>query len=557
MGKLRRKYKSLKRYIQISEVLVKYGFSFVAEKLQEKGYIPRFVLRIDPLKEQASQGERLRRACEELGPTFIKLGQIISTRRDIIPEEIINELSKLQDNVVPVAVEEVKKVFRLEMNTEIEDAFAYFNENPIASASIGQVYEARLHSGEAVVVKIQRPNIKYNIQRDIEILFDIAQLLDDHSDKKKPYRLVEIVQEFSYAILKELDYSMEAKNTENFKENFKSDSHIEIPSIFWKYTSNKVITMERIYGIKIMDIDELNKQKWDLERLARIGAKSFMRQVFIHGFFHGDPHPGNIFAVSSSKIAFIDFGIVGYLDKSTMEHIRRMFTAAASKDVDKVVDVLKDMDAISNETNIRRLKEEMSFLINFYYNMPLKKMHLSDVVKQFMAVAYENQVKLPSQFAMLLKAIITVEGSGKLLYPNFTLSMIVKDSIKEIYLHRLKPENMIKEARDYTDEILYGIKYLPKQIRSLLARVEKNEIVFKFDQTGFKIIERELMRLTNKISLSLITSALIVASSLIIQSNMGPLLWGVPVFGLIGYVLSSILGVGIITTILYNIWKQE
>ncbi|SNS33856.1 ubiquinone biosynthesis protein [Anaerovirgula multivorans] len=557
MGGIGTKYKNLKRYKKIGEILVKYGFTFAAEKLSDRGYIPKFMLQIKQQGQQLTDGQKLRMACEELGPTFIKLGQIMSTRRDIFPEDIVNELSKLQDNVSPFSFELAKEVFEKEMKTTIESCFKSFELTPIASASIGQVYEAVLKTGENVVVKIQRPLIKEIIERDLDILFNLAKLLDEHMDKEKPYNLLEIVDEFSHVITRELDYSLEGRNAEKFHANFKNDSSILIPKVYWDYTSRKVLTLQRVYGIKIMDAAKIKSKHWDLKSLATISAKCFMKQVFIFGFFHGDPHPGNIFAIGDSKISFIDFGIVGYLDKGTMNFISNIFTAATRKDVEKIVTNLIEIDALSPNTNIRRLKEDISFLINLYYNMPLNKLNLAEALKRVMEVAYTNKVKLPSQFTVLLKAIVTFEGSVKFLNPEFSLSNIAKDFAKEIYYNRLNPKNLMGEVKDYSEEILYGVKYLPKQLRNLIKKIENNEIKFQLEQIGFDKLQDEVNRMTNKLSLSLISSALIVGSSLIIQNTSGPMMWGISLFGIIGYLLASILGVSIIISILLSSFRKK
>ncbi|AOY76949.1 ABC1 kinase family protein [Clostridium formicaceticum] len=551
------RYKNLRRYKKIGEVLVKYGFTFAAEKLSEKGYIPKFILNIKQYEKQLTDGEKLRLACEELGPTFIKLGQIMSTRRDIFPEEVVSQLAKLQDDVNPFPFEIAKNLFEKEMKLPIEACFKEFDSTPIASASIGQVYKATLKTGEKVVVKIQRPSIHEIIVRDLDILFNLARLLDEHMDKEKPYNLLEIVDEFSHVITKELDYSLEGRNAEKFYSQFKSDDKIYIPKVYWDFTSKKVLTLQRVYGIKIMDSEGLKAKGWNLEKLATITANCFMKQVFVHGFFHGDPHPGNIFAVGSSKISFIDFGVVGYLDKGTMGFISNLFTAATRRDVEKIVNILMEIDALAPDTNIRRLKEDISFLINLYYNMPLSKLNLGEALKKVMEIAYTNKIKLPSQFTVLLKAIITLEGSVKFLNPEFSLSQISKNVVKEIYLDRFHPKNLIGEMKDYSEEILYGIKYLPKQIRNLIKKIESNQIKFQLEQIGFEKLQDELTRMTNKLSLSLISSALIVGSSLIIQSASGPMLWGVSLFGIIGYLLASILGLGIILSILLSSLRKK
>lgn len=443
------------------------------------------------------------------------------------------------------------------MKATLEESFISFDPNPIASASIGQVYEAVLKTGEKVVVKIQKPSIKKIIERDLEILYNIAKLLDEHLDSQKPYNLLEIVDEFSHVIMRELDYSLEGRNAERFYQNFKDNSNVIIPKVYWDYTSEKVLTMERIYGIKIMDINKIKSKNWDLENLAEISANCFFKQIFIFGFFHGDPHPGNIFAVGNSKIAFVDFGIVGYLDKGTMSFISNLLTAAVKKDIDKIINILGEIDALQTNTNIRRLKEDISFLINLYYNMPLNKLNLGEAFKKIMEVAYINRVKLPSQFTILLKSIVTFEGSVKYLNPKFSLSNIAKDFSKEIYYYKFNPQNLAREFKDYSEEIFYGMKLLPKQIKNLIRRIENNEIKFKLEQTDSDKLQNELSRMTNKLSLSLITSALIIGSSFIIQNTNAPMMWGISIFGIIGYLLASILGISIIISIILSNFRKK
>lgn len=551
------KYKNLKRYKKIGEVLAKYGFTFVTDRLIEKGYIPKLILRVKPMKSSMSDGEKLRRACEELGPTFIKLGQIMSTRRDIFSKEITEELSKLQDNVKPFPFTLAEDIFENEMQRSLVDCFKEFDTTPIASASIGQVYKGTLKTGEKVVVKIQRPLIKEIIERDLYILNDIAKLLDEHMDREKPYKLMEIVDEFSYVLKKELDYSLEGKNAEKFYENFKGDSNVVIPRVYWDFSSKRVLTLQRIYGIKIMDTDSMRKNKWNLQELATISADCFAKQVFKFGFFHGDPHPGNIFVVDSNKIAFVDFGIVGFLDKGTMRLITNLFTAATRKDVERIISILIEIEALNPGTNIRRLKEDISFIINFYYNMPLNKLNLGDTLRRIMDVAYVHKLKLPSQFIILLKSVIIFEGSVKSLNPEVSLSNIAKKFTKDIYFNKLNPRNLAIEFKDYSEEVLYGIKYLPKQIKRLIRKLENSQLKLKFDKNGIDKLEGIIYRSTNQLSLSMILSSLIMGFA-IIFSNINQLDYNkLLIFALIGFLLTSIFGILIILSILFKSIRKK
>ncbi|NLM04614.1 MAG: ubiquinone biosynthesis protein UbiB [Clostridiales bacterium] len=550
------RYENLKRYKKIGEVLVRYGFTFIAEKLVENGYMPKLVLNIKESKENLSNGEKLRLACEELGPTFIKLGQIMSTRRDLFSEDIIIELSKLQDDVEPFTFEIAKEIFKQELQVDIDESFKSFNPVPIASASIGQVYGAILKNGKDVVVKIQRPLVDNIIKRDVDILFTLAKILDEHMDKEKPYELYEMVEEFARTITRELDYTLEARNAEKFHTFFQNDKNIYIPKVYWEYTSKKILTMERITGIKINDKEKLNGKNWPMEDLATIITDAFLKQIFVLQAFHGDPHPGNIFIMESNKIAFIDFGIIGYIDRDTMNFIFDLFVATTRKNIDRIISLLIVNDTLSKKTNIRRLKEDISYILNIYYDIPLKRLNLGELLKETMNIAYTNKIKLPSQFTILLKAMVTFEGSIRFLNPNFSISNYGNNFVKRMYLHKINPQNIGSEIKNYSEYVLYSIKYLPRQIRNLINKLDNNEIKLQVEEEGFEKLQNELSHMTNKLSLSLITSALIVGSSLIIQIKSGPTIWGVSIFGIMGYLVASFLGIVIIISILIDIIKK-
>ncbi len=548
---LKMTYRNLRRYKEIIQILITYGFSFLVEKFKIEGIAYKIPLTPREDIKYMSTGERIRRALEELGPTFTKLGQILSTRTDIIEPSIIEELSKLQDNVQTFDFEEARKIFKEELGLEFEDAFVDFNEKEIGAASIGQVYEGKLKDGEKVIVKIQRPNIENVIKSDLEILYALAKVIDEYY-KDSILRISDAVEDFSISIMRELDYNIEGRNCEKFREMFKKDKHVYIPKVHWEYTSRRVLTLEKIEGIKIIDGDEMIKRSWNPKEIANIGAMAFMKQVFLHGFFHGDPHPGNIFAVSKDKISFIDFGIVGFIDNITLDLMTDIFFASVNRDMDKIISSLIELDAIEKNTNLRKLREELSFFIHYYYNMPLKRLNVSEVLNEFMRFARKNKIKLPSQFAVLAKSIVTLEGGGKTLNPDFSLSTIVKDFMREFYLNKLKPKNLFFASKSYLDEAFHDLKVIPRQIRLLLRNLEKNEIKFSIDEIKFTNLEKEINNMTNKLSISLIISSTIVGSSLVITTKIGYSVYGYPLLGIIGYVIALIMGMFLIVSILLS-----
>ena len=314
-------YKNIKRYKEILHILVKYGFTFIVEKLNIEGVVYKIPMTNPPESiKNMSTGERIRRTIEELGPTYIKLGQILSSRKDLLDKDIIDELSKLRDMVEPFDTSIAKAIFKEELGLDIKQVFSEFNDIPIGSASIGQVYEAKLKNGNEVIVKIQRPNIENSINSDIQILKDMINTLNElNQDKKFDIDLIKILEEFHTQILRELDYNFEAINAMKFRKIFEDSTEVHIPNIYNQYTTKRVLVMEKVIGIKLSECYKIKKLGWDTDKISRIGVNSFFKQIFEHGFFHADPHPGNIFVVSKECISYIDFGMVGIIDDKTLK----------------------------------------------------------------------------------------------------------------------------------------------------------------------------------------------------------------------------------------------
>ncbi len=540
-------YRNLKRYKQIADIMIKYGFGYFVERLYHKGRIPNWIAKRRRINLSLTAGQRLRMALEELGPTFIKLGQILSTRPDIVSDEVIFELSKLQDHASKFPLSLVEKSISKGLELSITEDFEYFSPEPAAAASIGQVHCAKLHSGEDVVLKIQRPNIKDVIARDIEILLQMAALFDEFYPGEMPFKVVEIVDEFSNSINRELDYTVEARNTEKFRDNFQDHSGVLIPKVYWEYTSKTILTLERIDGVKVADIETLKMKGWDIKEIGDLIATSFMKQVFIYGLFHGDPHPGNIFVLNEKKIAFIDFGIVGYLDRETANFIADLFIAGAKKDIDKIVSLLVEIDSITEDTSIRRLKEDISFVLNFYYNTPLKRLNMSEAVSALMKIAYHNKVKLPLQFTILAKAVITLEGCVKMLNPDFSVSNIASQFIGEITAYRLNPKRILHEGIDYAEDLFSSFRNFPRHLKSLLHKLERNEMRIIVEQLEVQKLALSLKETGNRLSICLLIAALMLSSSQLI-TNTSNFHYIIPMnpLGLIGYGIAFILFILII-----------
>lgn len=529
---------SNKRYREILTILSKYGFSFIAEKVGEGIPFNRIKSR---LIDDLSRGERIKLAIEELGPTFIKLGQILSTRYDLIPDDISRELESLQDDVYEVDIEKIKQIFIDETGQTIEEVFECFDEKPLAAASIGQVHSAILKTGEHVVVKVQRPGIRKTIEQDIEIVKNMARLIDENLNESGSLKATEIIDEFSKSITTELDYIHEAHSAQKMKINARKDKNVVIPKIYWDITTKKVIIMENIKGIKVNNKKALAERNWDKELISEIIAKSFMEQVFLHGLFHGDPHPGNILIVDKDVVSFIDFGIVGYIDNQMLDFIITTLRAISDKNVGKIIEKLIDIDSITIETEESSLRADIFNIINYYFDLPMDKIDFGEGLNEFLSVLYKHKLRVPSQLTTLIKAMVTLEGSLKNLDPHFNLLKMSSDIMDKLKKKKFESLNF-KDTLNTTLNIYDTCKKIPGQMLSILNKVEKNQIKVTMKQEGLEHLEGEINNLTNKISLSLLVSSLIVGSSIVIHADIRPRVFGVPLFGVVGYLIGLVMG---------------
>ena len=529
---------SNKRYREILTILSKYGFSFIAEKVGEGIPFNRIKSR---LIDDLSRGERIKLAIEELGPTFIKLGQILSTRYDLIPDDISRELEFLQDDVYEVDIEKIKQIFIDETGQTVEEVFECFDEKPLAAASIGQVHSAILKTGEHVVVKVQRPGIRKTIEQDIEIVKNMARLIDENLNESGSLKATEIIDEFSKSITTELDYIHEAHSAQKMKINARKDKNVVIPKIYWDITTKKVIIMENIKGIKVNNKKALAERNWDKELISEIIAKSFMEQVFLHGLFHGDPHPGNILIVDKDVVSFIDFGIVGYIDNQMLDFIITTLRAISDKNVGKIIEKLIDIDSITIETEESSLRADIFNIINYYFDLPMDKIDFGEGLNEFLSVLYKHKLRVPSQLTTLIKAMVTLEGSLKNLDPHFNLLKMSSDIMDKLKKKKFESLNF-KDTLNTTLNIYDTCKKIPGQMLSILNKVEKNQIKVTMKQEGLEHLEGEINNLTNKISLSLLVSSLIVGSSIVIHADIRPRVFGVPLFGVVGYLIGLVMG---------------
>jgi len=546
--------KNIKRYRAIVQILIKYGFEDIIDRLKIDIVIHEGKRKLLRKKSEEfipkSRHQRFRMVLEELGPTFIKLGQMLSTRTDIFPSETIKELQKLQDSVKPIPVKEIIESIEEELEKPLNELFKEFDRTPQAAASIAQVHRAVTKDGMRVVVKVQRPNIKSTIVKDVAILSDLSQLIVRSIPESEVYDPVGLVEEFKSWIQQELDFYQEARNIDRFRKNFEGDSIVYIPEVYWNLTTDKIVTMEYIDGICINDIDAIEKAGLDRREIAKNGANAVLKQIFEHGFFHGDPHPGNIRVLPGNIIAPIDFGLVGRIDQETIEHLSDLLSGIVKKDSHRVVRVMMNMEMIKDDINLSALRIDLTDMIDRYIDIPLSHINIDQVHDDFLKLVKVHKIRFPRNLYLMGKTFIVMESIGRELDPEFDILSLAKPYITRLILTRYNPARLTRDLIHILEAYSDLIRTLPDNIRQILVKVGKGQLGINLYHQGLNQLIRELDKSTNRLSFSLIIAALIISSSLIIQLNLGPKIFGLSAFGLLGYLTAAFLGFWLVIAIL-------
>ncbi|MDX2495848.1 MAG: AarF/ABC1/UbiB kinase family protein [Desulfuromusa sp.] len=554
-NRINRNIRSLKRYRQVLGILIKYGFGHIVEQLNIDYYLElgKRIVSLGTASrelERLTQAARFRLALEELGPTFIKFGQILSTRPDIVPTEVLDELQSLQDHIPAVSTDEIKAQIHRELGYPTEELFKKFEDTPLATASIAQVHRGTLKNGEEIVCKVRRPNIESVIETDLDIMMGLAYMVEKHLPGGELYDPVGLVREFRRTLHRELDFSREGRTTERFAANFADDETVHIPKVFWDYTGQTVLTLEYVSGIKISNHDELKKADLDLEIIARNGADNFLKQVFIHGLFHADPHPGNIHILPGNILCIFDFGMVGRLDEDLKLHLTELLLCVLRRDVDHLISQLLYSGDLHDDSNIKNLKRDLTEFIDDYYDIMLQDLKVGKLLLDFVEILTEHQIKFPSNLMLLSRALFVMEGIGRQLDPNFNMVAQLKPFAEQIIKNRYSPTNIAKDAARTLQSYQALGKSLPRDIKEFINRINHNKFKIEVEHGGFERLVNDLDKSTNRISFSMVIAALIVGSSLVMQIDKGPMLFGFPILGLLGYSVAGFLGLGLAIAIL-------
>ncbi|WP_145027993.1 AarF/ABC1/UbiB kinase family protein [Paenibacillus sp. Y412MC10] len=544
------------RYREIAMALMRHGFGYIVEELglfQMLSIPKRWITHQTP--QTKTLGERIRLVLEDLGPTFVKLGQLASTRSDLLPEPIIRELIKLQDQVPPFSSESAKGIIEQELDDAIEDIFSWFEESPVAAASIGQVHLGKLKTGEDVAVKVQRPGALQMVVRDLEILRDLTALAEKRWVWVKQYQIARLVEEFASSMRAELDYTQEGRNAEKIALQFQNDETVCIPRIFWQFTSSRVMTMEYVRGISLSHQEELVAKGYDLKETAEKLVESMLHQIFIEGFFHADPHPGNLLVRKDGSLAYLDFGMVGRLSEEMKDHLSSLIIALMRKNTDSMVRAVLRLGMMPEDGDIRELRRDLDSLREQYYNIPFSEISMGTALNDLFAVAQRHKVMIPPDLTLLGKALLTMEGVIEKLDPTLSIIDMAEPFGRKLIKDRFSTRNLRKKLLGGAAGLAEALFDLPDQARQISSLISKGKLKVEISVPEMEALMRKLDQISNRLSFSIVLLAfsiimvgLIIGSSLNQQSSV---LWHFPVIGT-GFIVALLM----VLWLLFSIFKS-
>ncbi|MBI2609400.1 MAG: hypothetical protein HYW47_07385 [Deltaproteobacteria bacterium] len=523
------------RFRTILSVFAKHGFGEIVERVNLSRFLPFKLRRKKEDLKKLSVAERLRICFEDLGPTFVKLGQLLSTRPDMIPEDLCNELKKLQDQVPPLEFEKIKPFIEKEFGKPIHEVFSKFKDIPFAAASIAQVHEAELLTGEEVVVKIRRPDIEDRVKTDVQLLHIIAGLLDKYIPEVKPFNPMGQVNEFERSLKQELNFLIEANNMIRIKENMKDVEDVLIPHVYKELTTSHILTQEKIKGIRLSNIKKIKSQKnINTKKLTHTGVQAFYKQVMIDGLFHGDLHAGNLFVIEDSKLGMVDFGIVGHLTKQIRTALTNMFLCLISEDYETLVYEFLDIGSQKGKVNIQALQSDIKALLEPYYGMPLKDFNVGRLLLDLTVCASRHNIQMSQDLMLVSKAIITIEGMGKELDPEFDLLSEMTYFSKEIFKDRYNPAKLGKEMIWLLQDFSGVLRTLPRYLKQIIRKQTSDDFTYRVEIEHLENLMKELSQSHKYQGHMMFASFLVLSSTLLIIYKIGPIFLGFSLCGVFG-----------------------
>ena len=544
--------RQLGRISEIAQIAAKHGFGYLFDPRRD-GRGPALFSRrqreIEPVIDEGStRGQRLRNMLDELGPTFVKFGQLLSTRPDVVPPDVVFELKALQDAVSPFGFEDVERVVREEFGLAIDQLFLEFEEVPVASASIGQVHGAVLPNGRRVVVEVQRPEAPRQVEADLELLYQAARFAREHVKALEFVDTVSLVDEFARTIRQELDYRQEARNAEQFHRNFAGHPHIRIPRVYWSYSRARVLTLERLHGVHVRDLDLSEYSLDERRRLAHLIAEVWMTMIFRHGFFHADPHPSNIMVLEQrDHVGLVDFGMAGKLTPDDMSKLTALFIDAVNENIEAFPRRLASLGVRYPKELESEFVAELRDMYYRYYGARLSEIDAIQVIREAFGVIYRMRLQLPTRFMLLDRAIATLASVGTGLYPDFNVFEVAKPYARELMVERFAPHRVAARTQAEVRNYVSMARDLPYQLHDVLQEFRDGEMEIQFRHRGLDQLTQSMDLVFNRLTIAVISAAGLISSSLIgIFADAGPRVFGLHLFSVMGFSLSALLAVWLI-----------
>lgn len=565
------RYRSIKRYNQILRVLVKYGFDDLVAYMEEQKRFSWLRKMLPKSFRKAAKHytkyEKMRLVCEELGPTFVKFGQILSNRPDLLPMDLVLEFEKLQDNVPPLSGKIAKKVVETELKKSTEELFAWFEPEPFASASMAQVHKATLLTGERVAIKIQRPGIREVIIEDIKVMYTVAEILHNRVPSVRSFDPVGLVRNFEESILKELDFIHESVNAQRFYNNFSGNDEnsrfIHAPKVYREFTNPRVLVLEFISGFKISKLNEIADHNFDRKLIANKLAVSFMRQVFEHGFFHADPHPGNILLLKTGEICYLDFGMMGSILPKDMETFGHLFLSVRDRNIKKVIHSLMQLSDQITIKNMRALESDIHEFVESYSVSGIHANEMSTVLLQLKDVVVKHNLKIPAHFFLLARSLVTIEGVVRNLDPELDMLEVARPYLIKTISKKLNPLQVGKRMLNGLFEFANYMEEFPRDLKNAIRKINTGEIKVNLNHKGIDPLVHTINRVTKQIVSAMVISALVIGSSLTLVYETEPLWKGTSAWSYIGFILAGIIAIGMLKDIRkgdrdgWKGWKDE
>ncbi|MDB4727167.1 AarF/ABC1/UbiB kinase family protein [Saprospiraceae bacterium] len=545
-----------RRYEKVIGVFVKYGFEDLIAHPPFNRLIPKSK-KLVPFRDGRSvfsytRYERMRMVCEELGTTFIKFAQIASNRPDVLPVELIEEVTKFQDNALPVPTKAIQKTLNNAYDRPLEEIFESIDYNPIASASMAQVHRAILIGGKEVALKVQRPNIDQTIQLDIQILRSLTNFVENNLPQFASFQPRELVKMFEKSILKELNFTIEAANLLRFQKHFKGNNEIYVPSVYPEFSSEKVLCMEFIHGFKITDLEQLENIGLTGKEVALRGINLYFQQVFDHGFFHADPHPGNIFVMADKKICFVDYGMMGTVVESDKTLLANLLLSVHDRDVVGLKKALLKFGRDVSNIDEKELEYDIREFFSNYSEITLEQIDGDEVIAALNSLFFEYKIKVPSNLLLLLKALVIIEGVGLMIDPKYDLIKNIEPFVRRLIERKYSPKLLTKKAIKALGDLSKLSSKLPEEIDDLIEKLRQGKLQIEVAHKGLEGIQGTMEVISNRISFTLVLVALILGSSIVVLADVPPKMNGIPALGFFGFLISGFFAL----RLLISIWRH-